>query len=198
MISHRFHLIAFALLLGGCGNQDKAPAPVRAIVKATPQVPVAAIPPEAAVQSGSPTVSGEAAAEAVKPSTSSLEIAGQTTSGDRPAPVSETTAAKLMSAMGFAPQHESSPELRMADPKELEFSDTAPLTFFGFNLKDTSISATREPGGAVANLAVQSGNNEHLVISAEEWHKLGTGVFSIKVTDKQGRVSELPFRINIE
>jgi hypothetical protein len=103
-----------------------------------------------------------------------------------------------MSAMGFAPQHESSPELRMADPKELEFSDTAPLTFFGFNLKDTSISATREPGGAVANLAVQSGNNEHLVISAEEWHKLGTGVFSIKVTDKQGRVSELPFRINIE
>ena len=118
----------------------------------------------------------------------------------RPAPltpVSETTGARILAASGSVPAG-AAPQLRMANPKELEIAQPAPLVLYGFNLKGVSISAKPQAGGEEKPLKVEQVSAEEVRVPAAEWQTLGKGVFSISAANAAGAVGILPVPINIE
>lgn len=169
--------ITLAAIIAGCDEPQQEAAP-------QPEQPE---PRETASLSERRTPDAEPAAPSSKPKTAA----------PTPAPVDETTAAKIMASMGKAPSGDA-PQLVFSDPKEMSMSDDTRLALHGFNLTGSKVYAKHSSGGEAVELQAQVNSDREIVVPAAQWHTLKKGSHVISVKNPRGQTAELPAPINVE
>ncbi len=185
--SIRCVLLASLLVLPACSREQKPVEVQRARAALPPGVPTRA-----------PVTPAPAQTRASGPlTTTPLTAPAAVAAAPRPTPVSETTAAKHLASMGFAPATQA-PQLVMSDPKELERAADVPLVLMGFHLKGASFSAKRATDQGSIDLRPGTLSDEQAVIPASEWRKLVTGTYTVTVTGANGQTGKLPSPLSID